>query len=80
MPRLPAPGPTGAAAPRVEETGLGIRLPPYSFAAGELLGGIDRLLGDDALHARLQAMAARIQAADGRTLAADLIERSERRS
>ena len=40
-------------AQRLDETGLGIRLAPYAYADGELLGGIDRLLGDTALRARL---------------------------
>ena len=61
-------------AQRVHETGLGLRLRPYTFEPEELRGGIDRLLADDALHARLQSMAGRIRAADGRTKAADLIE------
>jgi len=63
-------------AQRIDETGLGLRLSPYTFAADELIGGIDRLLADDALRARLQAMAARIRLADGRARAADLIERA----
>jgi UDP:flavonoid glycosyltransferase YjiC (YdhE family) len=61
-------------AQRIAETGLGVRLPPYAFAADELLGSIDRLLVDDALQARLRTMAERIRQADGRTRAADLIE------
>lgn len=63
-------------AQRVDETGLGLRLPPYAFAAEELLGGIDRLLADDALRARMGTMAARIRRADGRGRAASLIERA----
>ena len=54
-------------AQRIAETGLGLRLPPYAFAPEELLGGIDRLLADDALQARLETMATRIRRADGRT-------------
>lgn len=61
-------------AQRIAETGLGLRLAPYSFAPEELLGGIDRLLADGALQARLEMMAHRIRRADGRTRAADLIE------
>ena len=62
-------------AQRIDETGLGLRLPPYAFAADELLDGIDRLLADGALHARLRTMAGRIRRADGRVQAASLIER-----
>ena len=48
-------------AQRIAETGLGLRLPPYAFAAEELLGGIDRLVADDSLQARLETMATRIR-------------------
>ena len=61
-------------AQRIAETGLGLRLPPYSFAPDELLGGIEQLLADDALDARLHTIARRIRTADGRTRAAGLIE------
>ncbi len=61
-------------AQRISETGLGVRLQPYAFAADELLGSIDGLIVDDALQARLRTMATRIRQADGRTRAADLIE------
>ncbi len=62
-------------AQRVAETGFGIRLQTYGFEDGELLGAIDRLIDDDALHARMAAIAARVQAAPGTVTAADLIER-----
>ncbi len=62
-------------AQRVAETGFGIRLPTYEFEDGELLGAIDRLLADDALHARMAAISSRVQAAPGTATAADLIER-----
>ena len=61
-------------AQRVAETGLGLRLAPYTFEPQELSGGIDRLLGDHALNRRLDEMASRIRLADGRTRAASLIE------
>jgi MGT family glycosyltransferase len=63
-------------AQRIAETGLGLRLAPYDVAPDELLGGIERLLADDALRARLQSMADRIRRADGRRRAADLIEQA----
>ena len=62
-------------AQRVAETGFGIRLQTYEFEDGELLGAIDRLLGDDALHARMAAISSRVQRAPGTATAADLIER-----
>ena len=61
-------------AQRIDETGLGLRLPPYAASPDELLRAIEHLLGDDALRARLQALAARIAAANGRGRAASLIE------
>ncbi len=61
-------------AQRIDETGLGLRLAPYTFDPAELLGGIERLLADDALNDRLAAIARRVRAADGRGRAAHLIE------
>ena len=62
-------------AQRIHETGLGIRLATYEFADDELLGAVDRLLADEALHRRLAAIGRRLQASPGTVLAADLIER-----
>jgi UDP:flavonoid glycosyltransferase YjiC (YdhE family) len=61
-------------AQRIDETGFGVRLATYDFEEGELTGAIDRLLGDDALHLRLAAGAARMQAEPGTVRAADRIE------
>jgi MGT family glycosyltransferase len=65
-------------AQRLHETGFGIRLDTYTHAAEELTGAIDRLLGDDALRARLARVASRLAAAPGTVTAADLIERAAR--
>jgi MGT family glycosyltransferase len=65
-------------AQRVDETGFGVRLPTYSFEAEELLGAIDRLAADAALHARLAAVSARVQASPGTVRAAGLLERLAR--
>ncbi|HYI75252.1 MAG TPA: nucleotide disphospho-sugar-binding domain-containing protein, partial [Gaiellaceae bacterium] len=65
-------------AQRVAETGFGIRLATYEFEDGELLDAIDHLLADDSLHARMGAIAARVQASPGTARAADLIERLAR--
>jgi UDP:flavonoid glycosyltransferase YjiC (YdhE family) len=62
-------------AQRVHETGFGVRLPTYELERDELHGAIARLLGDTALRARLEAIAARAQASPGTVRAADLIER-----
>ena len=65
-------------AQRIDELGLGKRLPTYEWEPDELRGAIDGLLADGALRKRLAAVSTRIQAADGRTRAADLIERLAR--
>ncbi len=65
-------------AQRVHETGFGVRLDTYGHAPEELTGAIDRLLGDGALRARLEATARRLRAAPGTVKAADLIERVAR--
>jgi UDP:flavonoid glycosyltransferase YjiC (YdhE family) len=62
-------------AQRVAETGFGRRLATYDFEDAELSARIDGLLVDAGLRARLAAVASRIQASDGTTRAADLIER-----
>jgi MGT family glycosyltransferase len=61
-------------AQRVHETGFGRRLATYDFEDRELLGAVDELLADAHLHDRLAAVGARMQATDGTTRAADLIE------
>jgi MGT family glycosyltransferase len=61
-------------AQRIEETGFGARLPTYSFGEGDLPAAIDRLLWDDELHSRLEAMSKRLQASPGNERAAELIE------
>ena len=61
-------------AQRIAETGLGTRLDTYGHEPDELLGAVDRLLGDAALARRLGELSAALQAAPGTTRAADLIE------
>jgi MGT family glycosyltransferase len=65
-------------AQRVDELGFGARLPAYTCTATELGGAVDRLLADGALHARLAAISARLQASPGTVTAASLIERAAR--
>jgi MGT family glycosyltransferase len=61
-------------AQRVDETGFGLRLPPYTLEADQLLAGIERLLADRPLAERLSRISARLQANPGTTRVADLIE------
>jgi MGT family glycosyltransferase len=62
-------------AQRVHELGFGRRLSTYACTPDELRGAIGELLADAALHARMEAVARRLQAAPGTVKAADLIER-----
>jgi MGT family glycosyltransferase len=61
-------------AQRVDELGLGARLSTYEHEPGELVGAIERLLGDETLRGRLDRVAARLQGSPGTAKAADLIE------
>jgi UDP:flavonoid glycosyltransferase YjiC (YdhE family) len=61
-------------AQRMAELGLGVRLDTYRFADEQMHGAIARLLGDEALHANLTTSATKIQARNGLTAAADVIE------
>ncbi|MDX6308622.1 MAG: hypothetical protein QOI06_1668 [Nocardioidaceae bacterium] len=61
-------------AQRLHETGLGVRLDTYTCSKDDLNSTIDRLVNDDALRGRLADLSRRIQARDGVTRAADLIE------
>jgi MGT family glycosyltransferase len=61
-------------AQRVHETGVGVRLPTYSFDDDELAGAIDRLLADRDLAARLGTISERLRSNPGNVRAADLIE------
>jgi MGT family glycosyltransferase len=63
-------------AQRLDETGVGARLDTYRHSGAELTGAIERLLGDEALAARLARTSQRLQQARGTGLAADLIERA----
>jgi UDP:flavonoid glycosyltransferase YjiC (YdhE family) len=58
----------------MDELGLGARLATYEFTDAELHGALDRLLGDQALRARLDQAAAKIQSRRGLRAAAQVIE------
>jgi MGT family glycosyltransferase len=61
-------------AQRVHEASYGLHLPTYSFEEAEMVGAIDRLLGDESLRGRMAATSARLRAQPGTLRAADLIE------
>ncbi len=61
-------------AQRVDELGLGVRLPTYTFEDSDLTGAIDRLVADGSLAERLTTMSARLQTEPGTIRAADAIE------
>jgi UDP:flavonoid glycosyltransferase YjiC (YdhE family) len=65
-------------AQRMDELGLGVRLDTYGFTDAALHGAIGRLLGDEALRARLARGAAQIQGRQGLRTAAELIESTSR--
>jgi MGT family glycosyltransferase len=62
-------------AQRIDETGFGARLDTYTHAPAELHAAIERLLGDGALRAHLEALSARLRSTPGTERAADLIEK-----
>ena len=62
-------------AQRVDELGYGVRLETYAHAAEALCGAIDRLLDDQKLNERMQAISKRLQTIPGTRKAAELIER-----
>ena len=67
-------------AQRVHELGFGVRLPTYDVEDRELRDAVDALLADTDLRHRMAANGERIRAADGKRVAADLIEDLGRRS
>jgi MGT family glycosyltransferase len=62
-------------AQRVQEIGCGVRLDTYRFEEEVLKDAIEALLGDAELRARMEAQGKKIRSLDGKTKAADLIER-----
>jgi MGT family glycosyltransferase len=61
-------------AQRVQETGFGQRLDTYGHEPAELLAAVDRLLLNAAVHRRLAAVSARLQAHGGTARGAERIE------
>jgi MGT family glycosyltransferase len=61
-------------AQRVDELGFGVRLAPYEIDGTQFNAAIERLLGDQALGARMGLISERLQASPGTVRAADLVE------
>jgi MGT family glycosyltransferase len=61
-------------AQRMEELGLGVRLPTFEFADGQLGEAVDRLVADEAVRTRLKEISRRLQANPGTERAAEHIE------
>jgi len=62
-------------AQRVDELGFGVRLQTYEHDGEEIRGALERILGDEGMHARMATIAKRLQSVPGTAKAADLIER-----
>ena len=61
-------------AQRMDELGLGVRLPTFEFEDAQLGAGVERLIGDAAVTQRLRELSARLQANPGTDRAAAFIE------
>ncbi len=61
-------------AQRMDELGLGVRLPTFDFEDAQLGEAIERLLADEGLAGRLKEISSRLQASPGTERAADCIE------
>jgi MGT family glycosyltransferase len=61
-------------AQRMDELGLGVRLPTFEFEDAQLGEAIERLVADDAVAERMEAISARLQGDPGTERAADCIE------
>lgn len=65
-------------AQRMDELGFGRRLATYAFTDEEMAAALDALLNDAGLREQMEAMSRRIQARNGTTVGADIIERVAR--
>jgi UDP:flavonoid glycosyltransferase YjiC (YdhE family) len=61
-------------AQRMDELGLGVRLPTFEFEDAQLGEAIELLLADDGVAERLKTISARLQGEPGTERAADCIE------
>lgn len=62
-------------AQRIQETGYGLRLEPYTFTEDQLIDAIRCLLDDAPLKDRLEAAAKRIEASQSKERACEEIEK-----
>jgi UDP:flavonoid glycosyltransferase YjiC (YdhE family) len=61
-------------AQRMDELGLGVRLPTFEFEDAQLGEAVERLIGDDTVTGRLRGISARLRANPGTERAAAWIE------
>lgn len=61
-------------AQRILETGLGLRLNPFTCTETEMLEAVDRLVMDDQLTAKMAQIGQRIRAAKDKQMVADILE------
>jgi MGT family glycosyltransferase len=61
-------------AQRIDETGNGVRVDTYGFAADELRRAVERLVRDEAMRDRVADVGARVRSRHGVAAAAELIE------
>lgn len=61
-------------AQRILETGLGLRLNPFTCTETEMLEAVDRLVMDDQLTAKMAQIGQRIRAAKDKQMVADIVE------
>ncbi len=61
-------------AQRIDETGNGLRLDTYAVSGDELREAVERVVGDEAMRARVALMGAAIRSRNGVVAAAELIE------
>jgi UDP:flavonoid glycosyltransferase YjiC (YdhE family) len=61
-------------AQRMDELGLGVRLPTFEFEDAQLGEAIELLAADDEVTGRLKEISARLQADPGTERAADCVE------
>ena len=58
---------------RIEDKGYGAQLPRYDWSDDEFAATLDRLMTDEAMHARLATISAHMQKRHGRAKAADIL-------
>ncbi len=62
-------------AQRLQETGFGIRVDPYTFNDRDLIEAVEKMLADEKLKERLEVAAKRIQNSNRHEVLVDKVER-----